>query len=622
MLNIFRSKRSSVFVWIIVGLLIIGLAGFGIGTSGGLSSQDVARVGEERVPAEEYAQALDQDMRNLTAQTGQSFTMEQARAFGIDRVTLLRLVNNAALDGEAKRLGISVGDAAIREQLQQISAFRTADGFSREAYLNALNRIGTNTADFETSIREDVARSIFLNSVISSAAMPGAAADALTAYVGEERSFDWVMLSEVDLIEPLAEADEAELEAFHEENQDRYMKPETQRVSYAIASPEALAQALELPEDELRAVYEAERSRFEVPERRLLERIGFGTEAEAEDAMARIEAGEATFDDIAGQRGLVAADMDMGLVPADRLLAEAREIVFGITEPGVVGPAPSPLGPSLYRVNAIFEAQVTPFEEAREDIRQERALDEAEISIRDDLPHIEDLIAGGATLEEIADETIMELGETEVSSESTGPIATDPNFREALADAREAEETDLVELEDGSFVTLRLEGTDPASPLSLDEVRTRVADDLRAERLRAALGAEAEALVAELEAGTPLAEVAEGRELDVFTAGPMARSDEVPAGAPAGLVEAVFEAEEGGVASSEGDGTVAVAHVTEILPYDGGEGELLAFRDEVAAQLDAQVQEDLRMALVGAIRDDVGVRLNQEVIDATLEQFQ
>lgn len=621
MLNAFRKKRSSVLVWILMGLLIIGLAGFGIGVGGGLTSQDVAQVGEERVSAEDYARALDQDMRNITAQTGQPLSMDDARAFGVDRMTLLRLVNNAALDGETDRLGLSAGDGAVREELQQIGAFRTSEGFSREAYLNALNRIGTNTADFEASIREDIARSLYLASVVSTARIPPAAAATLAAWLGERRSFEWVMLGEENLGEPLPEPTEDELSAYHEANQDRYMRPETRRVTYAIVTPETLAETIDLPEAELRAAYEAETSRFETPARRLLERIGFGTEEDAAAAMARIEAGETDFDTIAEERGLASGDLDLGLVEASQLSPGAREMVFGLTEPGVVGPAPSRLGPSIYRVNAIFDAQVTPFEEARDEIARERATDAARQEILEDVAHIEDLIAGGARIEEIAEETVMTAGTLDYSSDSTEPLAQDPAFREALLDAREGEETDLVELSDGGYVTLRLEETVPPAPIPLDEVEDAVAADWRADKLRETLAARAEAMKTEAGAGASLADIAASNELEVTGIDPILRNESVP-NAPAGLVEAVFAAEPGSIVTVEGTDGVALAQVTDVLAYDPGSGELADFQEAAAEEFDTQVRDDLRNALVTALRDQAGVRINQNVLDDTLARFQ
>lgn len=65
MLGSFRNRRAGVFVWILLVLLFLGLAGFGIHTGTGLGGQDVARVGDEKVTTDEFVTALQQELRAL-----------------------------------------------------------------------------------------------------------------------------------------------------------------------------------------------------------------------------------------------------------------------------------------------------------------------------------------------------------------------------------------------------------------------------------------------------------------------------------------------------------------------------------------------------------------------------
>ena len=88
---------SRTVVWIIVGLLIVGLAGFGATSFTG-SVRTVGKVGNEWISVDDYARELQREMRAVEAQTGQPLTMAEARSLGIDQVVLSRLVQLAALD--------------------------------------------------------------------------------------------------------------------------------------------------------------------------------------------------------------------------------------------------------------------------------------------------------------------------------------------------------------------------------------------------------------------------------------------------------------------------------------------------------------------------------------------
>ena len=156
MLGTFRNKRGGVLIWALMAALVVGLAGFGIGAGGGIVSQNVARVGSEPISTDEYVRAMQQELRALTQQIGRQLPMAEARQYGVDRMVLARLVNDAALDAEAARLGLSTGDEAVRQQIVGTPAFKGADGaFDRETYAFALERIGLRPDEFETLIRQE-----------------------------------------------------------------------------------------------------------------------------------------------------------------------------------------------------------------------------------------------------------------------------------------------------------------------------------------------------------------------------------------------------------------------------------------------------------------------------------
>ncbi|MCV6584680.1 MAG: SurA N-terminal domain-containing protein, partial [Marinibacterium sp.] len=88
-------------VWILLGLLILGLGGFGVTNFSG-SLYSVGQVGDQNLSTDEYARELQAELRAVEAQTGQALPMARAREIGIDQLVLARLVTRAALDQEAQ----------------------------------------------------------------------------------------------------------------------------------------------------------------------------------------------------------------------------------------------------------------------------------------------------------------------------------------------------------------------------------------------------------------------------------------------------------------------------------------------------------------------------------------
>lgn len=622
MLNFFRARRSNVLIWALMGLLIIGLAGFGIGV-GGLGSAQLASVGTRDISTDAYVRALQGEMRAISSQLGRALPMEEARQFGIDRVVLQRLVNDAALDDEAARLGFSTGDAALRDQLAENEAFRgPAGGFDRETYRFALERAGLTPAEFEALLRDETARELVAASVQAPVAMPERAALTILGFLGEERRFDWIRFGPDMLDQPVAPPADDALVGYYKANTTRYTSPEIQQITYASLTPQGLAASIEIPEDELRAAYDASRGRYEMPERRFIDRIGFPTTEEAAAAKARLDAGDLDFNALASERGFSPQEIDQGSVSAAELDADARAAVFAPEAPGIVGPVETALGPSLYRVNAIVAARATSFKEARDELARERALAEANTRINAEAGKIDDLIAGGATLEEIAAETEMELATLSLSSETTGGIADDPVFQALAAEAKPGEETDPATLASGGIVTLRVDAVEPAAPLPLEEIRERVtADWLREKGGEQLLKQVEEAQMRASNAGDDmLATIAESFGVPVRSAGPLNRSETLPE-APSELVTRVFDpAPDGAVALRDG-ADVVLAQVTEVIPFDPQDEANATLIDSLDAQLREQAADDVLSFFTAAVRDAAGVSLNQPLMESTLARF-
>ena len=375
--------------------------------------------------------------------------------------------------------------------------------------------------------------------------MPAVATRTVLDFLGEKRGFDWIRLDAALLPTPVAAPTDADLQAEYDAHPERYTRPETRRIVYASVTPEALAATITIPDDNLRAAYDAAIDTYRTPERRVADRIAFGTAEEAAAARARLDAGEIDFDALAAERGLTSADIDQGFVTADKLSGPARDAFFAAAGPGIVGPVDTPLGPALYRINAILAATTTPFDEAKAGIAHDRALVEAERRIHEDTAAIDDLLAGGATVEEVADETVLEPGTLALDAATTGGLADDPAFRSAAEGAEVGIDTDPIELADGEIATLRVDAIDPPALLPLAEIRDRVSADWTAAQTAAALTTLADGYVAEIGSGLTLAALGERLGRAATIVAPLTRGDSAE-GVPPALIADVFAAEPDG----------------------------------------------------------------------------
>ncbi|MDN5568963.1 MAG: SurA N-terminal domain-containing protein, partial [Paracoccus sp. (in: a-proteobacteria)] len=481
-----RTKGKSTVVWILLGLMVLGLGGFGVTSFSG-GTTEVGSVGDTKITADEYARALQSQMRSLSQQTGQQITMAQAQQMGLPVAVQSQLIGAAALAEQARRIGVSVGDEQVAQTIMQAGAFKGPNGsFDRTAYSEILRRERMTEADFEATVRDDESRMLLQSAVADGVTAPEPMVDQTARWLLQTRDFAWRELTADDLAEPIADPDEATLKAWHEANGDRFTAPETRKITYAWITPDMLSSEVTLDDAALKAVYDQNIDQFQRPERRMVGRLVFPSADEAQAARGQIDAGDKPFEAFVIERGLTLDDIDLGEVTrAD--LGTAADPVFQAQQPGIVGPVDTDLGPALFSVNAILDPVDISFEDARDDLRGEAALSRAARQIQDRAADFEDLLAGGATLEDVAKDTEMQLGQVDWTAEGApeeGSIAGYEAFRERATDISTSDFPQLFELADGGVFALRLDEIVPPTLRPFDEVREQVLADWKEAELQ------------------------------------------------------------------------------------------------------------------------------------------
>ncbi|WP_339767270.1 peptidyl-prolyl cis-trans isomerase [uncultured Pseudosulfitobacter sp.] len=598
-----RTKNmSKTAVWILMAMLILGLGGFGATNLSG-TLRTLGTVGDKHIDIDQYAQQLNQTIRAYEAQTGQQLSFAQAQAMGLDQSVLQRLVSQRALDNETDKLGLSIGDAALRDEVVQIREFRGVDGqFDREGYKMALENSGLTEAEFETRLREEAARTLLQGAISSGVVMPDTYAKTLVDYVGETRNFTWSRLNADGLETPVAAPTEDEMRAYHTEHQADYQRPETKTITYALLTPDMLVDTVEVDQADLQQAYDARADEYQQPERRLVERLPFLDQEAADRAAAALEMQGTTFEQLVQDRGLDLADVDMGDMSLSDLGA-AGEAVFAGEVGDVVGPLPSDLGPALFRINGVLPEHNTTFEQAEPELRATLAADRARRQVDVQSRDYDDLLAGGATLEELTKEGAMTLGTVDWFEGSDDQMAGYTEFREAAATITQDDYPEIENLSDGGIFAMRLDKVTPARDATFDEARDDVAADMTAQRTEAALTAKAEDLMPQLKDGAGFADLG----LDSIEEADQARNAFIQ-NTPRSFVSQVFEMEEGDVNLITGQGMVVIVRLDQVLPAaDNAEATALQ------AQLVEQMNQSLSQDILDIYTADTTVRARPQI---------
>ncbi len=605
---------SKTFVWILMGLLMLGLAGFGATSLTG-TVRTVAQVGDESVSVDEYFRELQREIRAVEAQTGQAMQISQAHDLGLDQLALSRLIALAALDNEVGQLGISIGDENLQNEIVRIPAFQGVNGtFDREAYRFQLEQVGITDSEFESELRKESARTIVQGAVMGGVEMPRTLTEALSNYVLARRSFIVATLSGDVLETPIAEPTDAQVQAYYDENSDQFTLPRTKQLTYAILSPDMLLDTIEVDEDSLRRLYDQRVDQYFQPERRLVERLPYPSEEAATEALAQLEAGGADFEQLVRDRQLELSDVDLGDVTREDL-GDAADAVFAAEIDDVVGPLPTVFGPALFRINGSLAENNVTFEDAVPELRAELAADRARRQIEAQAEDINDLLAGGATLEELVGETEMELGQIDWTQQSDEGVAAYDGFREAALAVQEGDFPEVAFLEDGSIFAMRLNEVLDPRPEPLDSARARVAEAWVQVETAKALQNQANTVLTQL-----------ATDGDFTTTGLPFRVENALTrtafleDVPIEFMTQVFEMEPGELRVIPGNGTALIVRLDEELP-PAETDEQRQMQDALAAQLDQALAQNIFDIYVRDAQTRARPVLDQQALNAVRASY-
>lgn len=606
MMRSMRAKGNRTLALILVGLLIVGLAGFGVGGLGGGRINTVASVGDAPVTVNAYVRMLNQRLQQM----GRALSTAEAEEIGVFRDVLRFSLDIAAVSNEAIQSGISVGDEFVRDSLMGITGFQGIDGnFDQAAYEFSIERAGITTAEFEEELRDELRRAIIRDAVALGVHSSGALAEAILRHELEERDFEWARLSESDLDNPVESPTESQIAAHYDSHPDDYMSPLTRSLTYSWLRPDMLINEVDVSDAELQEAYDAQPDRFDVPEMRAVERVVFETEQLASEARSRLDSGTASFDDIISERGIEPGDAYLGMVARNDISPDAAEAVFALGQPGIAGPVESVFGPALFRVGSIQDAVTTPFGDVRDQIRAEIAGERAKSLVSERVSEIDDLLASGATIEEIVAETELEGGTIDLSEipESHQGIAAHEEFRDAAWSIEPGDFPEILDLADGSIFVVRLDSIEEPALLVLSDVRDDVVKDWKSQVIRDRLSEAAARIASSLASGGLLGEYGLNAQAETGVVRTATVGD-----APRQLTTEVFSLEIGEIAIVEGYDGMYVARLSGIRTADSGIEAAIARSRERNDQVRGS---DMFQLFTTAVENSAGVSINQAAIN-------
>jgi peptidyl-prolyl cis-trans isomerase D len=619
-------NRQQLFSRILLGAVVLVLAGGMLlylvpsmpGTGDAASTDTVAKIGDESVSTAEVRQQLsDIEQRNQVPKQLESLYAQQI---------LKQLVFQKEIEYEGKRLGIHVSDQERADRIRQFlpTAYNgdTFVGMDRYA-AEVQGRFQMTVPVFEEQIRQGLLLEKFRKLVTDGISVGPTELQDEFRLRNEKVKLNYVLIKPEDLAAKIT-PDEAEIKAAYEKSRSKYMVPEKRVVRYALADVNQIRQNVQVSDDELKVQYQQDLQQYQVPNRVhvdhiLLMTVG-KTDAEveevrqkAEDVLKQAKKG-GNFEDLAKKYsedpGTKDKGGDLGWITQGQTVPEFEKAAFTLPKGSISDLVKTQYGFHIIKILDKETAHTKTFDEVKDSIRAPLMLAKADKQASDVADKLSAAIrqSNKTSLDEVAKQFHLTVGETRPVT-ALEPIIELGNSKE-VKDAIFGQRPDELSLPihtDRGYLILSVRGVIPAHQGTLDEVRDKVIADLKTQKSTEIAGQKANDLEKRLKAGEKFEAAAKALGLDAKSSDLFARNGSITGAASGKQLSAAFQMKSGDVGPPLSLGTnwfvYRVAEKQEPNPADF---------EKQKKDLSDQVLQTKRSLAFEAFRTALETRLKQE----------
>jgi len=388
---------------VVMGVLIVSFGFWGIADIfRGFGQSTLAKVGHTEISVNEFRQIYTDRLQQVGRQFGRPLTTDQARAFGFDRQVLQQTLMEAALDEDARRLGLGQSDADIMGAIFADPLFRgVGGGFDPQHFQGIIRQMGYTEPRYLADRRKLALRRQIVDTMSAGLEPSKTLIEALSRFQNEQRSIEYIRLgtAQAGTIDPPSPET---LAGYFDEHKAQFRAPEYRKISFVLITPEDLGKWSEVSDEDAKKLFEQRRDRYGTPEKRQVSQMTFPSVEEAQAARNRIASG-LSFEDLAKERNLNPADVDLGLVTKSGILDPAiADAAFSLPSGEVSQPVQGKFAVALVKTGTIQPGIEPSYENVAQELKRDIAIERGRAQVATLRDKMEDERGGGASVIEAA----------------------------------------------------------------------------------------------------------------------------------------------------------------------------------------------------------------------------
>jgi peptidyl-prolyl cis-trans isomerase D len=531
MLQSIRDSSQSIVAKVIVGLIIVTFALFGVESLVSLTAESnaPATVNGEEITQQELYQATELQRRQLLSQMGENADPALLDDSLISGMVLDSLIEQKSLLLAAANKNMLISERMIDQVIINTPDFQVEGQFNRERFEATLRNAGFTPLSYRNLLKKERLLEQERNAYQLSAFVIPTEVKRIIALDRQTRDISYFILPLDDIEKNLAVTDE-QIKAKYEAERNSLMTEEQVAIEYILLDKNDLRDNVQISDDELKAQYDQFLVSFQAEEQRHVAHMLIEVTPELDDAaalakiaalQARIKAGEefsalakTESDDI----GSSAAGGDLG-TNGKGVFAEAFEqAMFALDVNGVSDPVRTEYGYHLIKVIGITNTETPGFAEVKQDLTDDILTRKVESIYVERLELMADITFSSGDLVEPSEV----MGLPVLASIPFGRSGDDLDITRNAKVVAAAFSKDLledkvnspvIELDRERSVVIRVKAYSEPRVQTFEEVAVQLKQQLVKEKASEVLAIKAQEAVKQLSAGEAVDQIAQGQLL-------------------------------------------------------------------------------------------------------------
>ena len=500
MLERMREGLQGPWAMIIVALIVLSFVFAGVGSYLAAPVETAAaKVNGEDISARALDQAYQNERARLESQFGEgisSLFAEPTYLANFRQGVLDRLIADKLVEQKAQALGLRVSDAQIKDTVLSMPEFQVGGTFNNDRYLAVLRQAGFQVDDFRNYMRATMTKEQLSRALLATDFVVPAEVTSQLNLQRQSRDAQYAVIN-TELFKDSITLTEEQINNFYQTNIDQYDTQEQVSVAFVELKIADILPTIDVTDEQLQEYYQFNMANYRTEEKRRVSHILVELGDDAAAAQAKIRAAQAalnngdTFaavasefsdDTFSAENGgdlefVAPGDMDPAFDAAVLALQNVGDVSDVVT---------SEFGLHLITLTDYVPEQVTSFADAlneiTESVKQEQAA-EAFFGLQQTMAEIAFEVPD--TLEDVAGAVNKEVVTTGLFTANNVPGVLNNRavIAQIFSDEFIADEmnSDVIELNDGHVLVLRIAQYEPQRTQTLTEVQTLVESQLRAE---------------------------------------------------------------------------------------------------------------------------------------------